>query len=637
VFILEKMSSSSNDTEDEKKAKLPGRRKKGKNYYSEKWQESYTWLVKGRREGSGRCFVCSCEFSISNGGKADVKRHQTTEKHRKNFEAHSKTTSARSFFNAPPSSSFAADLKRQSAAAEGAFVFHTVKHSHSYRSADCGSGLFAVIFKDSKIAANFSCGKTKVAKIITNVLAKTSVELLLTDLKNRPFSIATDASNKGNIKMFPLVCRYFSKEAGGVQTKLLSFFNSQQETSKDISRCLLEKLNTNNLNPANIISFCGDNASVNFGCHQSVFTELRKQNNDMISMGCLCHVLHNAVKNASSLLKIDIEAIILRTYSEFSSHSKRLEELMEFYHFCDLEFSELLRHVPTRWLTLLPASEKLYVNFQPVKSYFLSKENCPAFLTAFFENELADTYLCMFSNICSTIQKIILVLEQDGPIIIKLFELISNLLRTLKSKLNDGFYGIVVQQNLKKCDNLTEVSLFKRRANAFVEYIINYIESRFNIQNNKYETLSIFQLRSELKFEDFTKVIEDFKIPGIDTDVFYEEYVNLKSFRENLTEIEFEDIEKIWIKFMNTFVVPNTEKIINFIFALPHSNAMSERIFSLMFYAWRKDRNRLALVTVEAEMLIKTNFKHSCKDFYNFILSNEKLLKEITSNEKYCI
>jgi hypothetical protein len=50
-------------------------------------------------------------------------------------------------------------------------------------------------------------------------------------------SIGTDASNKGNIKMFSLVYRYVSKEAGGIQTKLLSFFNGQQETSG----CLLQK------------------------------------------------------------------------------------------------------------------------------------------------------------------------------------------------------------------------------------------------------------------------------------------------------------------------------------------------------------------------------------------------------------
>jgi hypothetical protein len=170
-----------------------------------------------------------------------------------------------------------------------------------------------VLFKDSKIASGFACGRTKTSTVTTNVL--------IAELKERRyFSIGTDASNKGNIKMFPLVCRYFSKEAAGIQSKLLSFFNSLQETSKDIAGGLLQKLKESNLSTANVISFCGDNASVNFGCHQTVFVELQKENHDLIGMGCVCHILPNAVKNASKLLKVDIEAIILRTYTEFSSH-----------------------------------------------------------------------------------------------------------------------------------------------------------------------------------------------------------------------------------------------------------------------------------------------------------------------------
>jgi hypothetical protein len=45
---------------------------------TKKWQESYTWLVKGRLEGVGKCIVCNSEFSIVNGGKFDVKNITST-------------------------------------------------------------------------------------------------------------------------------------------------------------------------------------------------------------------------------------------------------------------------------------------------------------------------------------------------------------------------------------------------------------------------------------------------------------------------------------------------------------------------------------------------------------------------------
>lgn len=77
------------------------------------------------------------------------------------------------------------------------------------------------------------------------------------------------------------------------------------------------------------------------------------------------------------------------------------------------------------------------------------------------------------------------------------------------------------------------------------------------------------------------------------------------------------------------------ERIIEFIFALPHSNAMSERLFSLLFHACRKDRNRLTLKNIEAEILVKHNYTKGCKEFYQYIFNNERLIDEIKSSKKY--
>lgn len=136
------------------------------------------------------------------------------------------------------------------------------------------------------------------------------------------------------------------------------------------------------------------------------------------------------------------------------------------------------------------------------------------------------------------------------------------------------------------------------------------------------------------KFNDFANVIEAFKIPQIDIDCLYEEYVILKEYlkNENNNEIHF---EKRWIHFLNIQNVPNFENLINFVFAIPHSNAHCERIFSLMFNAWRKERNHLLIPNLEAELQIKHNFQYTCQDFYNFALKNNILLNKVKSSEKY--
>ena len=96
----------------------------------------------------------------------------------------------------------------QVTAAEVAHVYHTVKHNLSYNSSDCQFKLTSQTLPDSAIAKKMSCGRTKAEAVVTDVLAPKAVEDVLTKLKGdgKPlqFSLQTDASNKGNRKMFPL-------------------------------------------------------------------------------------------------------------------------------------------------------------------------------------------------------------------------------------------------------------------------------------------------------------------------------------------------------------------------------------------------------------------------------------------------
>ncbi|KAI8117613.1 hypothetical protein CVS40_10527 [Lucilia cuprina] len=308
--------------------------------------------------------------------------------------------------------------------AEAAFVYHTITHSHSYQSADCSNKLFKQMFPDSNVASTFTCGKTKLSKIATNILAKYSIETVLKDLNDdHPFSISTDASNKGNIKTFPIVLRYFSKHTG-VNTKLLNFYESNSEMSKDIAESLKSKLEGRNLNLTNVTSFCADNANVNFGCKKSVFVELQKNNPDIIGMGYLCHIINNAFKNGLKLLKLDIENIVIKVFNEFSSSTKKTSSLKDMFEFCDLEWSEMLRHVPTRWLSLTPAVERFLKNYLAIKTYFISQDSCPAVLKQFFELETSEAYLGFVHHTGTALLSSIKKLEQGNLIIVDIFKIV---------------------------------------------------------------------------------------------------------------------------------------------------------------------------------------------------------------------
>ena len=170
------------------------------------------WLSKcSIGEFYAKCGLCNSRFTIKYRGESELITHLEGKNHQENQRLRNKNEAIKSFF-----------VKKASkeediiSTAEISHVYHSIMHHHSYLSADCGVNLMKIIFKDSKIAKQMTCGRTKATAITTNVLAPHSIEYHLTYLieNNIKYSISSDASNKLNIKMFPLAIQYFHKERG---------------------------------------------------------------------------------------------------------------------------------------------------------------------------------------------------------------------------------------------------------------------------------------------------------------------------------------------------------------------------------------------------------------------------------------
>ena len=151
-----------------------------------------------------------------------------------------------------------------------------------------------------------------------------------------------------------------------------------------------------------ISSYGADNASVNYGVRHSVFVHLQKNNSNIKKGNCWAHVIHNTAGAAAGTLKFDVEAIVIRIYNHFSTSAQRVENLRKFFNFVDLEWALLLRHVPTRWLSLFGAILRLHKIWPAVKSYFLSltEEETSKFIFKFVEYEHAELLLAFLSQMC---------------------------------------------------------------------------------------------------------------------------------------------------------------------------------------------------------------------------------------------
>lgn len=211
-------------------------------------------------------------------------------------------------------------------------------------------------------------------------------------LKCIPFiSIATDASNHGNTKMFPILIQHYDYLNGGFNVELIDPKNTKNEISDTVSELLLESLNKNNIK-SKCVAFVGDNTNRNFGginrkSGQNIFSKLKSSvNKNLLGIGCPAHILaiHHGVDQFDMF---DVESIILKMYNYFSIYTVRTESLKDFCEFTYITFRELLYHSKTRWLSLFPAINRILQMFPALKSYFVSQDQTPKALLNFFEND----------------------------------------------------------------------------------------------------------------------------------------------------------------------------------------------------------------------------------------------------------
>lgn len=108
-------------------------------------------------------------------------------------------------------SHFPSKLDTSTAAIEGVWAYHLIRANQSFKSSDCATKIFKSCFKVPK----FTCSRTKCRAIVTNVFAPHAQQLLRKELDKCHFvSVYTDASNHGNIKLFPVLVRYIDPLLG---------------------------------------------------------------------------------------------------------------------------------------------------------------------------------------------------------------------------------------------------------------------------------------------------------------------------------------------------------------------------------------------------------------------------------------
>ena len=468
-------------------------------------------------------------------------------------------------------------------------------------------------------------------------------EMCIQDLKNVFFfSIGTDASNKGNKKFFPIVVRYFC-ETRGVVDAVLDFYNDSNESSEAIAHRIKSVIEKNNLSLSSVSSCSADNASVNYGKHSSVYQKLKLNNSYIAQANCNCHVLNNCVKYALKAFTCDVESFVIKTYNSFVSSAKKSEVFRDFCNFLDMEYKELLRHVPTRWLSLLPAIDRLLLCWPALKSYFISQgeDNVADIIWTGFSceeslNILPHCILNFVHNVLNIFEEATKRLKSNATTATEVHGIMVNVEEKLQQRWADKFYGNNATELLKSVQvNFSDRQKFTQEVDQFFQRSLSYLHKRYDYEQLFFKEIAPLALDNEIKWPSLLSLVERVGI-SIDCDKLYEELYALRKVRTELLCLT-SDVSNRWVKFFATQQPEDTQllRLVPFVLSIPVSNANCERVFSIMNALWTNTRNRLNFNLVKAELMMKMNFHMSCNEFYEFISKDKDLLKAAKSQEKY--
>lgn len=338
------------------------------------------------------------------------------------------------------------------AAKEGMQAYHMIQHNESFDSMKCTSKIIREVYGEK----DFSCSATKATAIITGVFEPMILDQIQSELEKACFvTISTDASNHKEIKMFPILLRYFLP-LEGVKIRLIELNSLPGETSEQIFNMLEAAWTRWNVDKK-LNGFAADNAPINFGSVDrtgdlNVFARMQQKfNNKIIGVGCLAHILHNSPRNAClSNIPYDFNHILSLIYKQFHTSTKQSEALKTFCDEMDVEYKKVKSCANTRFIAKKSSINSVLRVLGPLQTYVKSNptKNVPLVLRKFFEDPLHKFYLILVRDLCEIFEDAILKIEGDEMCGNEAVKIVQDLQKKLQNQTESLYISIEAEQAL---------------------------------------------------------------------------------------------------------------------------------------------------------------------------------------------
>ncbi|CAI6357873.1 unnamed protein product [Macrosiphum euphorbiae] len=534
--------------------------------------------------------------------------------------------------------------------------------------------------------ANLKLHRTKCSSLIQNVIAPTLLEELVQDIGTNYYSLIIDESTDVSVFKYLCLCiKYFSSKTESKIIKYLGIIEVVNCSADSLYDCICNYMQVIGLNLSKLIGIGTDGANNLCGKYHSLFTNLKQKSPNLQIVRCICHSLNNAVSKASESFPSTIDYLCREVYNWFHISPKRRDEYKQMFDLLNSglnkKFHNFHQISGTRWLARSFVVNTILEHWLELKTHFslmVKKEKCYAsrIIHEMLHDDTNYLYLIIIKPILQELNSLNLTFQKNFVDFGRSYYDICCLFIFLAKKIikesvvSKGFEYIY--------NNINNDSVYRHSSNC--DYGVGYNQSIININLSQEKKSNVqtqaFNFIKQLLYEikkrlpdniEFFKKMKLFSptlclcqlhvnfidLPFVNLFLKPSEIVLIETQWEKLTTVtwkmylnekQLNDANLFWPKVYNykdaggNFAFRELSEFVLKGLSLPSSNAVVERVFSIMNTVKTKSRNRINANMLDALLRIKTTFistKTCCTEFVPPKSMYDKFNSEMYNKKNY--
>lgn len=515
--------------------------------------------------------------------------------------------------------------------------------------------------------------------IIKESLAPNYTERIIEHCRINPFTLMIDESNDRTTKKRLVILAHFL-DGDNTKTRLLDLPELKSGTAASIFDVIDELFKAKEIPWRNVVGFASDNCNTMLGKNNSVLSRIIEKNEAVFSIGCICHLGNLCVKDGLKSLPVNIDDLLVDIFYYFKHSSKRIEEFQAFQDFTETDNEQILKHCPTRWLSLGKVVKRTLSQFVALKSYFASHKDVEKTgkvkaINARLQDPLTLLTLHFLDFILPQINQFNVLFQTEDCMIGDLLPEMERLLGKLLAK-------FVRMENVKSATSLCKVeykdrslqhddsriavglttrslfsdeeesqptitpateAVFYNSIRNFYEAVVTKMLKKFPFESNVLKDLVVLdpRKRDQLDYTPIVRLAERFK-PELDQEELKDEWEEYQLMPDALLPQTSQDQRSIpkefWPKIFELKTgfgqerFPLIRQLYQVLLCLPHSNADSERVFSNVRKIHTEYRKTMGTDTLTALLQVKLNCDDLC---FKVKLSREQIMSAKSCTSEY--